>query len=73
MNLQILRECNYDYDTEQNDQQIKAENVVLKQAAMFEAAAELAAEVQSCGQLYVSMNTLFFFHYNPVLQLIIFI
>lgn len=43
----ILREYNgwrYDYDTEQNDQQNKADNIVLKQAAMFEAQAELAAE-----------------------------
>ena len=56
----ILREYNgwrYDYDTEENDRRNKAENIVLKQAAMFEAAAELAAEgSQSPGVVRQSMR-----------------
>ena len=56
----ILRDYNgwrYDYDVEKNVEQRRAESIVLKQAAKFEAAAELAAEgSQSPGVIRQSMR-----------------
>lgn len=55
----IMRDYNgwrYDYDGEKNEQSSRAGNIVLKQTAMFEAAAELAAEGSQSPGMRQSMR-----------------